>query len=81
MGLEIHRKYFQKTVWDKPGKAAHAGNSSTREEEDQEFRANLSYKVSLRSAWATQEEKKQQWKKYQDSDDLNRHVYIPQHFS
>lgn len=57
MGLEIHRKYFQETLWDKPGTAAHAGNSSTQEEEDQEFRANLSYKVSLRSAWATQEEK------------------------
>lgn len=63
MGLEIHRKYFQKTLWGKPGTAAHAGNSSSREETDQEFRANLSYIASLRSAWATQEEKQQQWKK------------------
>lgn len=41
MGLETYRKYFQEMPLGKPGTVAHACNSSTWEEEDQEFRANL----------------------------------------
>lgn len=41
---------------------AHAWNSSTWERrlEEQKFRASLGYIVSVRAAWAKQEEKKKQ---------------------